>query len=219
MKIVVVGGGKIGYYLCRTLIEHGHDPVLIEHDSSTATRLADELDIPVVWGDGTLMEPLCTAGIETADALVAVTGDDEKNLVACQLAKMNFGIKRTVAKANDPKNADIMRTLGIDTTISATANIAKLIEQEVDLAGVKQLLPLNRGESGIFEFTLPDDYCYDGKYLIDLRLPEESVITAIQRGGECIIPRGRTAIRSGDRLLIMAKNDILYKVREKLKLD
>lgn len=219
MKIIIVGGGKIGYYLCRTLIEHGHAPVLIEHEENTAIRLANELDIPVVWGDGTLLEPLISAGIQTADALVAVTGDDEKNLVACQLAKMNFGISRTVAKANDPKNADVMRRLGIDTTISATANIAKLIEQEVDLAGVKQLIALNQGESGIFEFTLPDDYCYDGKYLADIRLPDQSIITAIQRGGECIIPRGRTAIRSGDRLLIMARNDVIYKVLEKLKLD
>lgn len=219
MNIIVIGGGKIGYYLCRTLIEHGHDPVLIEHEKSVAARLADELDIPVIWGDGTMLEPLISAGIEKADALVAVTGDDEKNLVSCQLAKTTFGTKRVVAKANDPKNADVMRKLGIDITVSATANIARLIEQEVDLTGVRQLISLNQGESAIFEFTLPDDYCYDGKYLIDIKLPEQSIIAAIQRGGECIIPRGRTAIRSGDRLLIMARNDVIYKVREKLRLD
>lgn len=219
MRIIVVGGGKIGYYLCRTLIEHGHDPVLVEYEEKTAVRLADELDIPVVWGDGTMLEPLVSAGIEKADALVAVTGDDEKNLVACQLAKTTFGVKRAVAKANDPKNADIMRQLGIDNTVSATANIARMIEQEVDLANVKQLISLNQGGSGIFELTLPEDYCYDGKYLIDIKLPDQSIITAIQRGGECIIPRGRTAIRSGDRLLVMANNDVIYKVKEKLKLD
>jgi len=219
MRIIVVGGGKIGYYLCRTLIEHGHDPVLVEYEEKTAVRLADELDIPVVWGDGTMLEPLVSAGIEKADALVAVTGDDEKNLVACQLAKTTFGVKRAVAKANDPKNADIMRQLGIDNTVSATANIARMIEQEVDLANVKQLISLNQGDSGIFELTLPEDYCYDGKYLIDIKLPDQSIITAIQRGGECIIPRGRTAIRSGDRLLVMANNEVIYKVKEKLKLD
>lgn len=219
MNIIVIGGGKIGYYLCRTLIEHGHDPVLIEHEETVAARLADELDIPVIWGDGTMLEPLISAGIEKADALVAVTGDDEKNLVSCQLAKTTFSTRRVVAKANDPKNADVMRKLGIDITVSATANIAQLIEQEVDLTGVRQLISLNQGESAIFEFTLPDDYCYDGKYLIDIKLPEQSIIAAIQRGGECIIPRGRTAIRSGDRLLIMARNDVIYKVREKLRLD
>lgn len=219
MRIIVVGGGKIGYYLCRTLIEHGHDPVLVEYEEKTAVRLADELDIPVVWGDGTMLEPLVSAGIEKADALVAVTGDDEKNLVACQLAKTTFGVKRAVAKANDPKNADIMRQLGIDNTVSATANIARMIEQEVDLANVKQLISLNQGDSGIFELTLPEDYCYDGKYLIDIKLPDQSIITAIQRGGECIIPRGRTAIRSGDRLLVMANNEVIYKIKEKLKLD
>lgn len=219
MKIIVVGGGKIGYYLCRTLIEHGHDPVLVEHEENTAARLADELDIPVVWGDGTMVEPLISAGIKEADALVAVTGDDEKNLVTCQLAKMMFGIGRTVAKANDPKNAEVMRKLGIDNTVSATANIARLIEQEVDLANVRQVIALNQGESAIFEFSLPQDYCFDGKSLTDIRLPDQSVIVSIQRGSECIIPRGRTAIRSGDRLLIMAKNDVVYKVKEKLRLD
>lgn len=219
MKIVIVGGGKIGYYLARTLIEHDHAPVLIESNREIAAHLADELDIPVVWGDGTLIEILTAAGIEKADALVAVTGEDEQNLVACQLARMVFGTKRTVAKVNNPKNTVIMRQMGIDIAVSATDSIARLIEREVDLAQFRQVIALNQGEASLSEVTLPENYRYDGSKLSDIHLPDQSVIVSIQRGDEIIIPRGNTTIRSCDRLMIMARNTVLHKVREKLRLD
>ncbi|MCI8600498.1 MAG: TrkA family potassium uptake protein [Lawsonibacter sp.] len=219
MNVIIIGGGKLGYYLARTLIEHGHSPTLVEQDKKTSLRLADELDIPVVCGDGTLIDSLRAAGIKEADALVAVTGEDEQNLVACQLAKMLFGVRRTVAKANNPKNTQVMRQLGIDITVSATDMIARLIEREVDLTAIKQVVSLNQGEASLSEITLPEDYRYDGSRLTDIRLPDQSVIVSIERGGEVIIPRGSTRICSGDKLLIMAKNEVLYKVQEKLRLE
>lgn len=219
MKIIIVGGGKIGYYLARTLIEHGHEPTLVERAKLVSTYLADELDIPVVNGDGTMIDCLTAAGAKNADALVAVTGEDEQNLVSCQLARMVFGIKRTVAKVNNPKNTGVMRQLGIDITVSATDNIARLIEREVDLTAIKQVVSLNQGEASLSEVMLPEDYRYDGSKLTDIRLPDQSVIVSIERGGEVIIPRGNTKILSGDKLLIMAKNAVLHKVKEKLKID
>lgn len=218
MRIIIVGGGKIGYYLARTLIEHGHEPVLVEKDRSVSTYLADDLDTPVIYGDGTTIDVLTAAGIQQADALVAVTGADEQNLVACQLAKM-FHVKRTVAKANNPKNTEVMRQLGIDITVSATDNIARLIEREVDLTAIKQVVSLNQGEASLSEVTLPENYRYDGGKLIDIRLPDQSVIVSIERSGEVIIPRGNTRVYSGDKLLIMAKNAVLHKVKEKLRLE
>lgn len=218
MKIVIVGGGKIGYYLARTLIEHGHEPTLVERDRDVSTQLADDLDIPVIYGDGTTIDVLVAAGIRQADALVAVTGADEQNLVACQLAKM-FEVKRTAAKVNNPKNTGVLRQLGIDITVSATDNIARLLEREVDLTAIKQVVSLNQGEASLSEVTLPEDYRYDNSKLIDIRLPDQSVIVSIERGGEVIIPRGNTKIYSGDKLLIMAKNAVLHKVMEKLRLE
>lgn len=219
MKIVIIGGGKIGYYLARTLIEHGHEPTLVEQDKDVSAYLANDLDIPVVCGDGTMTECLISAGIKSADALVAVTGEDEKNLVACQLAKATFGLRRTVAKVNNPKNAQVMRRLGIDITVSSTDSIARLIEREVDLSVIKQIVSLNQGEASLSEVLLPEDFRYDGSKLTDIRLPDQSVIVSIERRGEVIIPRGNTVLHAGDKLLIMAKNEVLYKVRDKLKLD
>lgn len=219
MKIIIVGGGKVGYYLAKTLIEHKHEPTIIEIDKQTCAFLADNLDIPVVHGDGTLLESLTSAGTQDAGALVAVTGQDENNLIACQLGRMNFAVKRTVAKVNNPKNGEAMRKLGIDITVSSTDSIARLIEREVDLSNIKQLVALNQGEASLNEVMLPPDFRYSGKQLVDIKLPDQSVIVSIERKGEIIIPRGNTCIYSGDKLLIMAKNAVLHKVQERLKLD
>lgn len=103
MKVIVVGGGKVGYFLAQTLTEHGHEPHIVEKDKHLCAKIANELDYPVVCGDGTLIEVLEGAGARDAEGLVAVTGRDEDNLVACQLAKQYFGIKKTVARVNNPK--------------------------------------------------------------------------------------------------------------------
>jgi trk system potassium uptake protein TrkA len=219
MKIIIVGGGKVGYYLAKTLLEHRHEPTIIERKKNVCAMLANDLDIPTFCGDGTSLETLVSAGIEQADAFVAVTGGDETNLVACELAKGVFRIKRTVAKANNPKNAEVMKKLGIDITVSSTAHIARLIEQEVDLSAIKQLVSINQGESSINEVLLPENFRFSGRQLMDLKLPEQSIIVAIDRGGEVQIPRGNTCIYAGDKLLIMAKNSALHKVKEKLHLD
>lgn len=218
MKIVIVGGGSVGYYLAKALIEHNHAPSIIEHDKNVCVHIADELDIPVIHGDGTTIEALQDAGCADADALVAVTGRDEANLIACQLAKMEFQLQRTVAKANNPKNASVMSDLGVDITVSSIDYISRMIEREVDISAIKHIVSLNQGKSSISEILLPDDFKYSGKQLMDIRLPEQSVIVTVERGGEAIIPRGNTRIYAGDKLLIVAKDEALHAVKEKLKL-
>ena len=120
MRVCIVGGGKVGYYLSKTLMEHGHDPIIIEIDEHTCSRLADQLELPVIHGDGTLVEILDLARAGGCGALVGVTGRDETNLVACQLAKKVFGIKKTVARVNNPKNSEVLKMLGVDITVSST---------------------------------------------------------------------------------------------------
>ena len=207
MKIVIVGGGSVGYYLARTLKEHGHEPSLIEPDRKACSRIADDLDITVFQGDGTTIDALREAGCDKAGALVAVTGKDEANLISCQLGKLEFHLPRTVAKVNNPKNASLMSRLGVDIAVSSTDYLTQMLEREVDTSVLRHVVSLDQGKSSISEVLLPE-----------IRLPDQSVIVTVERKGETIIPRGNTRIYAGDKLLIVAKNEALHAVKEKLRL-
>lgn len=149
MNVIVVGGGKVGYYLAETLLEHDHKPFVIETDKEICRKIANNLDIPVINGDGTTPEALESAGVEHCKAFVSVTGQDQVNLIACQLAKKRYGVGRTVARVNNPKNLQVMKRLGVDIPVSSTDSIARLIEREIDVATIKRLLSINRGEATI----------------------------------------------------------------------
>lgn len=219
MNVIVVGGGKVGYYLTKTLLEHGHEPYVIEKKRTLCKNIANQLDIPVYFGDGTTMEALEGVQAKNADALIAVTGRDEDNLIACQLAKRQFGVKRTVARVNNPKNVAIMKKLGVDIPISSTDNMARLLEREVDTAAMKQILSLNRGEASLSELEIPMGYKKHGIRLMELDLPAESVIVTITRNGELIIPRGNVQLLEGDELLVVCANTALRELSEKLGLQ
>ena len=219
MKVIVVGGGKIGFYLTQTLLEHGHEPVLIEKDPEACLRIANSLDLPVIQGDGTVLDTLESAGILDCDALIGVSGRDEDNLVACQLAKRCFGVNRTVARVNNPKNLPVRKQLGVDIPISSTDNIARLLEHEVDSAVIKELMSLNRGEASLNELELPKNYKLHGKVLSELKLPVESIIVSIFRDGSLIIPRGNTQLLSGDRMVVMCKSQAMHELSRRLELQ
>ena len=219
MKIVVVGGGKVGYYLTKTLLEHGHTPSVIEAKRELCVRLANDMDIPVICGDGSTIPVLQEAGAAQADALIAVTGRDQDNLISCQLAKKLFKVKRTVSRINNPKNAELMKMLGVDIPVSATANIAHLLEREVDAAAIRQLLPLNRGNASLSELVVPSDFARSDVKLMELSIPEECVIVTVTRDGEMIIPRGNTTICGGDKLLVVCEDKALAKVTRLFGLD
>lgn len=219
MNVLVIGGGKVGYYLTKTLIEHGHAPTIIEINKELCKKLANELDIPIHCADGTTIEALESAHIEKMDAVISITGRDEDNLISCQLAKMMFHVPQTVTRVNNPKNAAVMRQLGVDIVISATDNIARLLEREVDTSAIKQLVSLQAGESAISEILIPANYKLHGITLNELRIPNDAIIISITRNGDAIIPRGNTRILSGDKILIMAKNSILHQLKAMMKLD
>lgn len=219
MNVIVIGGGKVGFYLTRTLLEHGHHPTLIEISRTSCSFLANDLDVPIINGDGTSVAMLEAADARHCDALISVTGKDENNLISCQLAKRLFMVKKTIAKVNNPKNAAAIRQLGVDIVINSTNNIVHLLEHEVDTANIKQLVAINHGEAAICETVLPDNYRLDGKKLSEIRLPNMAVIIGISRGGTTIIPRGDTQLLSGDTVLFMAHNDAMHDVKMYLKLD
>src|SRR3989304_3329930 len=145
MYIIVVGGGKVGYYLAKELVEEGHEVLVMEKDAVKAERIAEELGDIALRGDGCEASIMEMAGFSRADMVIAVTGDDEDNLVVCQVAKVKFNVPRAVARINNPKNEEIFKRLGIDTTVSATAAILAHIEQEQPTAPLVPLLTLKRG--------------------------------------------------------------------------
>lgn len=218
MKVTIVGGGKVGYYLVRTLIEHKHEPVVIETNRLVCEKIANEMDIPIICGDATRLEILENADTAHSDALISVTGSDETNLIVCQLAKKKFGVPKTVAKSNNPKNVAVMQALGIDNVINSTDSIASLIEREVDTSRIKQVLSLNKGEVTLFEVELPPDYLYDGKMLMDIKLPVLFNIVSITRKGCMIIPRGQSMLKSGDKLLVISETNAVRELKSALKI-
>jgi trk system potassium uptake protein TrkA len=219
MKVIVVGGGKVGFYLSQTLMAHGHHPSIVEEDKNACRRIANLLDIPVICGDGSSLDTLENAGAKEADALVCVTGEDEDNLVICQLAKQYFHVPRTVARVNNPRNAEVMRRFGVDIPVSSTDSIARLIEREVDSAAIRQLMSLNRGEASLVELQLPQDYALSGKSLSELSLPQDSIVVSLTRNGGLIIPRGNTRLLSGDKLIVLCADEAIHRLSHSLKLE
>lgn len=214
MKVVVVGGGKVGFYLAKTLLEHGHRPLVIEKDQKRCQFIANQLDSPVVYGDGSSLDALYAAKVEDADALASVTGTDEDNLIICQLARQHFKVPRTVARVNNPKNKDVMKALGVDIAVSSTDSLAHVIEREVDVAAVRQLMHLNAGQTSLLELTLPPHYPHNGQALMTLPLPQESIVMTVTSMGKMTIPRGNTVLFSGDKLLVICDDAVIHQLSQ-----
>jgi trk system potassium uptake protein TrkA len=198
--IVINGGGKVASYLARTLIERGHDVALIEKRSAVAEKLASELPKRplIILGDGCDVSFQEDAGVGHADVFAAVTGDDDDNLVSCQLAKTAFGVPRAVARVNNPKNEHIFNALGIEA-ISSTTIISRMIEEESTIGDIRTLATLRKGNMAVVEIELPTDRCVVcDKRVSELRLPVDCVLFAIVRGDEIMTVHGDTSLQAGD---------------------
>ncbi|MGE5279187.1 MAG: potassium channel family protein [Deltaproteobacteria bacterium] len=203
MYIVIAGAGKVGHFLAQRLLEDEHTVVIIEKDDKACRLLAQELDALIIHGDACEPRFLEEAHIERCDVLAAVTGDDEDNVVICQLAKERFGVKRTVGRVNDPKNERTFSELGVDIPIDATKIIAKIIEEEVSFADFVNLMSFKRGKLAIVRVDLTPDSPAVGKSLTQLVLPPDSVLVSIIRKDEVIVPRGTTALEPGDDIIAL----------------
>jgi len=208
MYIIVVGGGKVGYYLAKELVEEGHEVLIIEKDAAKCERIAEELGDIVLRGDGCEASTMEMAGFGRADMVIAVTGDDEDNLVVCQVAKVKFHVARTVARINNPKNEEIFKRLGIDTTVSATAAILAHIEQELPTHPLISLLTLKGGGLEIVEVKVPPTAAVVGKRIRDLLLPQQSLIVLIvDEEGTPRVPSSDTVIRAGDEVVAVTRTE------------
>ena len=206
MKIIIVGGGKLGYYLARNMIDMDHDVKLIEKDKAKCIKIANDLDAEIICGDGTEIEVLANANTSKADCFIAVTGKDQDNLVACQLAKKKFMVSQVIARANNPRNLEALRKLGVDNAVSSTEIITKLIEQEIESVGLHLLASL-RGKASICTMTIPKHSTINGLALKDITLPKSSLIVSLLRNDELIIPQGDTVIYRGDEVIAVCETD------------
>jgi trk system potassium uptake protein TrkA len=206
MYIIIVGAGKVGYQLTKLLLSQGHEVMLIENDRNKFASLIDELGDSILYGDGSTMETLTEAGANRADAIVAVTGHDEDNLVICQLSKMMFFGPRTIARVNNPRNEETFWSLGIDATVSATRLINAIIQEQVKAHDVLiPLLTIRGGDVEIVQTSLSPSSSVVNKKIKDLVLPKGTLFISINRGEEVIIPRGDTDLREDDQVLVLVR--------------
>jgi len=203
MYIIVVGAGKVGFFLAKRLLRSRHVISIIDKDKTICEEVAKELGALVINGDGCDPRILQEAGIERADVLAAVTGDDEDNLIICQLSKERFNVRRTVGRVNNPDNEHTFSELGIDVPVNSTNIIAKIIEEEVSFSDFVNLMSFKRGKLAIVRLDLPEDSPVIDKEVKDIELPPDSVLVSIVRGEEVIVPKGNTVLKPRDDVIAL----------------
>jgi len=204
MYILIGGGGQVGYYLTKGLLQQGHEVLLLEKDSRRMAQLSEELGTAVARGDACEARTLADVGCDRADMVIAVTGDDDDNLVICQMAKVRFHVQRTIARVNNPRNDDLFASLGIDVTISPTRTILHMIEAEIPHHTIVPLMPLKRAGLGLIELTVPPDSPAAGRALRSLNLPSSANIALIVHDHEYVTPSGDTVIQPEDQIFALA---------------
>jgi trk system potassium uptake protein TrkA len=208
MYIIICGGGKVGAYLARDLTQKGHAIVIIEKRPERCRKIAEENPrVLVIQGDACNIQTLEEAEAERADAIAVVTGDDDDNLVICQLAREAFKIPRIIGRVNNPKNEPIFHALGIENALSSTTIIAKLIEEEATIGEIFTLHVLEEGNLALVETTVPKNSPIGGKKVAELGLPRDCVLVAVLREKEVIIPRGNTELLPGDKVIALTSID------------
>src|ERR671932_674242 len=203
MYVLIVGAGKVGWNLARELIQKGHEVSLIESDPHRYAVVEEELEHSVQYGDGSELWVLERAGIERADLVIAVTGDDEDNMLISQVAREKYGVGRIVARCNNPRNLQHFELLGIKPAVSATDLILRLIEHEVPKYGLVHLLDLPQERLEIIELEVSQGAPADGERVKDLGLPEGSLVISILREGGGFVPTGDSVVQGGDEVLLV----------------
>ncbi len=203
MYVIIAGAGKVGWNLARELIAKDHEVTLIESDHRRYRVVEEELEHAVQYGDATELWVLDRAGIQRADLVIAVTGDDEDNMLICQVAKEKYGCDRIVARVNNPRNLQHFKLLGIQPAVSATELILRLIEHEVPEIGLIHLLALEEEHLEIIELEVASGCEADGKRIQDVPLPDGSLVISVIRDGVGFVPKPDTPISARDHVMLV----------------
>jgi trk system potassium uptake protein TrkA len=207
MYVIVVGGGKVGFYLTKTLLSEGYEVLLIERDPAKVESFQEQFGAVSIAGDGAEAQTLKTAGAARADVVIAVTGEDEDNLVICQMAKQKFHVGRTIARVNNPKNEALFRTLGIDVTVSQTNYILHLIEQSIPGNSFVHLLSMAHPDLAIVDARIDSASPVADRALGEIQLPQGCVIAAVARGQQLLAPSPATELQPGDDVIAITHRD------------
>lgn len=208
MYIVIVGAGQVGYYLTKNLLSKGHEVTLVDWNYSKVQQLDQELGSIVLYASGTSIDGLEKAGCSRADVIVAVTGDDEDNLVACQLGKKHFNIPKAIARINNPKNERVFKELGVGTTVSGTTSISEAIERYVAKQQLTTLLTFDHDEMILVEAEIQVDSPAVWKRISEIELPYDCIIAMILRGRNVVFAKGDTVLEPRDMVIaISTKNE------------
>ncbi|HEY6760470.1 MAG TPA: NAD-binding protein [Baekduia sp.] len=203
MYVIIAGGGKVGWNLARELIAKGNEVTLIESERTRYLTIEQELEHAVQYGDATELWVLERAGIQRADLAIAVTGDDEDNLLICQMAKEKYLCERIIARVNNPRNRSWFELLGIQPAVSATDLILRLIEHEVPSYGLVHLLDLRDEQLEIIEVEVTATSPASGRAVQDMHLPDGALIISLLRDGRGFVPKADTVIEAGDEVLLV----------------
>src|SRR6478735_5614038 len=201
MYLLVIGAGKVGVNLTRELLKQGHEVTLIENSRSRYLLVEQELEHNIQYGDASELWVLERAGIERAEMVIAVTGDDEDNMLICQVAKEKYLVDRIIARVNNPRNRPHFELLGIKPYVSATDLILRLLEHEVPQYGLVHLLDLQEEQLEIIEMLLGKDCGVAGRRVGDLSMPEGSLLISVLRSGKGFVPTADTVLAEGDEVL------------------
>lgn len=209
MRVLIVGGGKVGSHLASLLLADGYEVCVVENRPSVLARLYRELPTEAVMdGDGTRREVLERAGIRSTHVLVAVTGDDEVNLSVAMMGRFIFQVPRIIARVNNPRNAWLFTSrAGVDVALNQADLLARLIAEEMSLGDMMTLVRLRRGELAIVTERLEPGAKAEGQRIADLSLPSDCLVMAVVRGEEILVPRGDTILQAEDEVLALVRGD------------
>ncbi len=207
MIIIIVGVGNIGFYLSKSLLATtNHKIKIIEKNQLRCIQTADKLNTPIINGDGSNIQTLIKAKANHADILVALTGKDEDNFVCCQIAKNKFKIKTTIAKINNPKNLETIKTLAADIVVSNTNMLSNIITQQLNAIDYHYMTHFTMGDTAIVEFIVYENSKMKDKKICDINWPKNTLVIAITRNNKSIVPSGNSVLKAGDDVIISTKD-------------
>jgi trk system potassium uptake protein TrkA len=219
MKVLLVGNGATTFHLARQFATRGHGVTVVDPDPAHALLLSRRLEATVIAGDGTDPGVLERAGVRKADAVLALADRDHENLAVCRAAQLRFGVPRTIALVHDPENEEVFRRLGVTAALSATRILAQVVESVAGFASVATLVHAAGGRIAIGEVVLSDSAPVLGQAVRDIPFPDGALLGCVVRDGEAIVPRGDTVLLHSDRLVVIARPDIVGALVSRLSGD
>jgi len=214
--VLIAGGGKVGRNLTELLVKKGHEVLLIERNNAKVQQYTEQLGGVVVQGDACEVSVLADAGVGRADVVIAVTGDDEDNLVICQLAKKKFNVDRAIARVNNPKNERIFKHLGIDATVNPTNTLVELIEQEIPSHSLWHLMNLHDSDLQLVDIVINQNSPAFNRSLNALNLPVGTSVVLVVRGGKSQVASPDLVLKNRDELIVLAPHTGAAEVRRSL---